>query len=542
MTAFFQRGVVAIGGRGDDEIVGTDRRDILLGGRGDDHIFGGGGRDTLLGGAGDDHIDGGEGNDLLLGGSGDDTMLGGEGDDLLIAGSGDDVVEGGAGDDLIIGGSGENRLGGGDGEDFIVGGRGAEMIFGGAGADRILAGAGDDVITGGAGSDHIRGGAGADAFRYDGDPFDGADFSAEGRQIIGGEDFIEDFQISGLTAEGLIAVDRFVLNAADFAVKGALSFVSLDATAPDAEIPAGANVIVLQNADNDGDPATPFLAGTAAGQIAGLVDEPGAGFFVYFNSDLGLNRLVYSADLSDPAADLKIVARLTDLTGEAAIAALQDFLSGNFEFEGDEILGDDNANELEGFGGQDVIDGGAGDDALNGGGAGDILTGGAGADAFVFDGDPFDGADVSADGRQIIGNEDFITDFNVNEDRFALDANDFAVDDTFVFQSLDANADDAAIIDGANVFVLQNVDNDGDDDTPFLAGTAANQIADLVDEDGAGFLVYFNTNLGVNRLVYSENLNDATADLKIVARLTDVEGDDAIAALPTFSADNFELI
>ena len=56
---------------------------------------------------------------------------------------------------------------------------------------------------------------------------------------------------------------------------------------PDAADPERrTNVIVLLNADNDGDDATPFLAGTAAAQIAGLVDTDGAGLFVYFNTNL----------------------------------------------------------------------------------------------------------------------------------------------------------------------------------------------------------------------------------------------------------------
>lgn len=124
-----------------------------------------------------------------------------------------------------------------------------------------------------------------------------------------------------------------------------------------------------------------------------------------------------------------------------------------------------------------------------------------------------------------------------------MNADDFGIDGELEFASVDANAAGAADdIEGANVIVLLNSDNDDDPDTPFLAGTAANQIAELVDEDGAGLFVYFNSNLGLNRLVYSENLNDASADLKIVSRQTDLEGQDAIDALAHFSEENFELV
>jgi uncharacterized surface protein with fasciclin (FAS1) repeats len=198
---------------------------------------------------------------------------------------------------------------------------------------------------------------------------------------------------------------------------------------------------------------------------------------------------------------------------------------------GDTILGDDGANVFEGLGG---------DDTLNGRGGADTLIGGDGADRFQFSGDPFDGADVSADGRQIVGNEDTIEDFEFGSDVYAINAPDFGINDDVRFQAVDANADGATIPAGTNVVVLLNSDNDADPETPFLAGTAANQIAELTEADGAGFFVYWNSNLGVNRLVYSTNLNDANADLKIVARQSDLEGQDAIDALASFSADNFE--
>ncbi len=82
---------------------------------------------------------------------------------------------------------------------------------------------------------------------------------------------------------------------------------------------------------NDGNPNTPFLAGTAATQLAALISEPGPGFFVYFNSNLGLNRPVYSTDLSDPTADLKIINRLTNLVGQDAIDAIGRFSAADFE-------------------------------------------------------------------------------------------------------------------------------------------------------------------------------------------------------------------
>lgn len=484
-------------------IFGTFRADSLFGTDGDDRIF-------LL--AGDDFVDAKLGNDRVRGNRGDDVLLGGGGYDILRGGPGNDKIDGGADDDTIVGGRGEDDLAGGSGVDHIDGGPHFDAINGNAEADVLV------------------GGAGPDRFAFDGDAFDGADVSAPGRQIIGNEDSIEDFDFD----------DELAFTASDFAVKGALTFASLDANASGAFIAEGANVIVLVNADNDGDPTTPFLAGTAANQIATLVSRPGAGFFVYFNSNLQLNRVVYSTDLSDASADLKIVARLTAREGQSAIGALPQFTAANFVFVGDELRGDDDSNELNGFGGVDIIDGADGDDELRGRGAGDTLTGGAGHDAFVVDGLPFDGADVSAAGRQIVGNEDFIADYEIGVDRTVIVAADFGLSSTLGFVSIDGNVG-GTIAAGTNVVVLTNADNDNDPSTPFLAGTAAAQLAPLVSQAGPGFFLYFNSNLQLNRLVYSTDLSSASADLKIINRLTDAVGQDAIDALSRFSAADFEL-
>jgi PEP-CTERM motif len=92
---------------------------------------------------------------------------------------------------------------------------------------------------------------------------------------------------------------------------------------------SGVNTIVLQTFDNDADPITPFGAGNAANLIAGQITTPGPGFFIYFNSGLNLPRLVYSTDLDDNQADLKVLFRMTNLLGQPG--ALATFNESNFE-------------------------------------------------------------------------------------------------------------------------------------------------------------------------------------------------------------------
>ncbi|NJK28314.1 MAG: calcium-binding protein [Coleofasciculaceae cyanobacterium SM2_3_26] len=290
-----------------------------------ENLFGSNGADNLFGAGGEDTIDGLDGNDIISGFGANDTLAGGLGDDLIFGGDGDDVLRGdlnqrsaqnniNGGDDTLFGGAGNDRIGGKSGDD---------ALFGEAGNDELFGDRGNDLLNGGAARDTLTGGTGDDTFLFDGDRFDGVDVSAPGRQVVGEEDFITDFSFAN---------DTYQFNAADFGISDDLSFVALDGNAPGAAVPSGANVIVLLNSDNDNNAATPFNAGLAANQIADLTSEDGAGFFVYFNSGLQLNRLVYSSNLNDASADLKILARQTDLVGQAAIDARADFSADNFSF------------------------------------------------------------------------------------------------------------------------------------------------------------------------------------------------------------------
>lgn len=148
------------------------------------------------------------------------------------------------------------------------------------------------------------------------DPFAGSTaLTTPGRQIVGGEPFTT-FD----PAADVFAFDANVFGA--YGV-GGISFANGVISA----IPTtGANTIVLQTFG-----PTPFGAGSAANLIAGQVTTPGAGFFVYFNSGLDLARLVFSTDLSDENADLKVLARLTNLSGQGGRDAFPSFTAANFE-------------------------------------------------------------------------------------------------------------------------------------------------------------------------------------------------------------------
>jgi len=160
----------------------------------------------------------------------------------------------------------------------------------------------------------------ATTFTFSGDPFAGSTApTTPGRQVVGGEPFIE------FSAPA----DVFSFEGSFFAFVADIGF----ANGTIGSIPAaGTNVAVLRTFDDDNNAATAFGAGNAANLLAEQITTPGAGLFVYFNSGLNLARLVYSSDLSDNTADLKILARMTNLTGVPGQDAMGQFTADNFAF------------------------------------------------------------------------------------------------------------------------------------------------------------------------------------------------------------------
>jgi len=156
----------AIGGAGDDTIIGNEADNDLSGGAGNDYLdgwtgndnlYGGSGNDTLLGYSGNDYLDGGSGNDSLNGESGNDYLNGWTGDDNLYGSSGNDILLGSFGNDYLDGGSGNDNLYGESGNDYLDGWTGDDNLYGSSGNDTLLGSSGDDYLDGGSGNDNLYG-------------------------------------------------------------------------------------------------------------------------------------------------------------------------------------------------------------------------------------------------------------------------------------------------------------------------------------------------------------------------------------------------
>lgn len=155
------------------------------------------------------------------------------------------------------------------------------------------------------------------------------------------------------------------------------------------------------------------------------------------------------------------------------------------------------------------------------------LNSGAYAASFKFLSDPFAGSTaLTTPGRQVIGGEPSIV-FDPATDQFVFGKSAFGIGNLVFASGLAASLPAT----GVNVVVLQDVG------PPMNAGLAANLIADRITDSAPGFFVYFNTGLNLPRLVFSTDLGDNAADLKIVARLTNFLGDPA--GMAALSAENF---
>lgn len=162
----------AIGGAGDDMMIGNSAANNLRGGDGVDTLRGNNGNDVLDGGIGGDRLYGGNGNDVIRDLSGNNRMFGEANDDRLYAGGGADYLDGGTGNDSLFAGGGNDEIHGGDGNDYVFAGEGDDTIYGGNdldtiraynGNDTVYGDAGDDRLYGGNNDDHLEGGIGADS-------------------------------------------------------------------------------------------------------------------------------------------------------------------------------------------------------------------------------------------------------------------------------------------------------------------------------------------------------------------------------------------
>ena len=382
------------GTAGNDELLGTEDPDTINAGDGHDFVTGAGGDDALHGDGGDDYLRGDDGNDLIDGGAGWDrvafrtatsgitvnlTIQGvaqntGQGFDTLV---GIEHASGSIYDDVLTGDGGDNWLWGGY-DPTANGGLG-----GPGGNETISAGGGNDLVEVGSGNHVVDGGTGEDALS----------FFSNGAGTAGGINFSLAYQGSAHpTGQGSVNATGFE------SLSGSIHNDRLDGN--------GSNNIVAGDLGND------FLVGGAGddglfgdGRIA--VDTHGTGYSgaitvyedVAATFDLvggddflvgglgddylvgggGIDETVYlyaSGSVSVSLTD-GVFSSATGADGNDTLVGIENVTGSAYD---DNILGNNVANQLEGWDGHDFMRGRDGNDTLFGSNGDDYLDGGLGDD------------------------------------------------------------------------------------------------------------------------------------------------------------------
>ncbi|VEP11362.1 conserved hypothetical protein [Hyella patelloides LEGE 07179] len=520
------------GGTGDDLINGTDNNDVIKTRLGNDTVFAAGGDDRVRGGKDEDSLSGGSGNDTLRGDNGNDTLIGDTGSDLMIGGAGNDLLvwNNGDGSDIIEGGFGYDtvQVNGAveDGDNFELRANGHraeferlnlvnfELDVNDVEQFEVNGLGGDDTLT-------VQDLTGTDVRQV---VFNGGD----GNDLLDAEE-----TTTQIISEGGMGNDTLIAGTANDTLSGGAGNDEIEGEQGDDTMIGGQGNDTLEWDDGDGSDLMSGGEGTDTIEVEGSLLE-GDEFVLQQDGEraifdrVNLGQFTLTVDTSE----------VFEVEGEG----------GNDMFTvGDLSNTDVELVTFEGGEGNDLFDasltnvsimadGGAGDDTLNGSNGLDTLVGGQGSDSFVFDDDPFKGdQNVIADDdvRQVVNQPYELDDFTIADDLFVIDAQDFNIEGSveLVNGTIDELTGLAQGVTDANVVVVQ--------DGFANAGAAASAIAETGVAQDAGAFVYFNENLQINRLVYSEDLGVGTADISILGNINTLNGDDALNALPEFSEDNF---
>ncbi|MFT3729113.1 MAG: calcium-binding protein [Terricaulis sp.] len=389
-----------------DHFTGDDNANVILGGAGD-VLIGNGGDDLFQVSGLPGTLDGGEGNDTIGQFTGDsqgaliadtngdglaelvfadhgvtvnlltqqvlddgfgrsgaivsiENTGGSELDDTLTGSNGDNVLNGFGGVDTILGLGGNDTIDGGDGNDQLRG-DGGSAYNGPSGDDVLIGGAGNDFMNGGAGVDSFDGGEGNDRVSfYNLAATQGASANLI-TQTISNDGFgnAETMtSVEGLGA-GTAFADTFIGNDGNNILYGGLG---------DTVIGNGGNDVLIV------DSAPAALDGGAGYDILEFVGDINGMLVADSNGD-GLAEVVFADHGVD--VDLSSNFIFDDGFGNSATIANIEELDGS-EL-GDTFVGDNNSNQLYGWGGDDTIIGLGGDDVIDGGDGNDQLRGDSGS-------------------------------------------------------------------------------------------------------------------------------------------------------------------
>ena len=410
----------ALGGAGNDLMIGNDSANFLSGSDGRDTFIGGAGADRLDGGLGSDtasyqtatagvHVDiaaatasGGdaEGDVLvsienLVGSAFDDTLTGDASANTLNGGAGDDVLNGGAGADSMVGGDGNDTFYVDDQSDSVIENAsalnstadvlftafstvvpdGIEIVHLTGDSDAYLAAtgsinyslfgnAGANTVTGGSGNDYIDGGLGADTLTGG----------------LGNDTFIVD-NIADTVTEGDAGGNDIVMASANFVLGANIESLTLVTGARTGTGNALDNVITGNASSNklfglDGNDV--LTGGRSVDTMIG-----GNGNDTYYVDNIG-DIVTELHGGGNDTVNSSVTYTLSDNVEKLLLTGTTN-ISGFGNAGNNTIVGNDGNNKVLGGDGADTLGGGAGNDTLDGGKGIDNMKGGAGNDKYYLD-------------------------------------------------------------------------------------------------------------------------------------------------------------
>jgi len=278
-------------------------------------------------------------------------------------------------------------------DDVIIGSAAANTFEGRAGNDSMDGGAGDDTFTGAAGNDTIVGG---DAITFDYVIYAGASSAVTVNLATNSG--------SGASEgnDSLVGIEAVIASASADSLTGDANVNFFRGNAGNDTIDGGDGIDISDYRDASGAVTADLNAGTATGDGTDTLINIEAAFGSSFNDTLrgdeGDNLLrgragndtldgragVDRADYRNATAAVQVSLLTNTSAGADGVDTLIDIenLRGS-EVYADLLTGDNDANDIDGMGGNDTLLGNGGADSLLGGDGNDSLNGGLGIDSMV---------------------------------------------------------------------------------------------------------------------------------------------------------------
>jgi Ca2+-binding RTX toxin-like protein len=415
-------------------------------------------------------------------------------------------------------------------DDTIIGTSGDNRIDGGGGDDTIHAGAGNDTLIGGAGNNLLDGGSGTDTVDYSGDSHH---VFVDLKDGIGGEfDSMTMFGPVLLNQDTYVSIENITGSAQTDLLLGDSHANVIDGGGGDDLIVGFGGNDTLHGGNGDD---RVFSDGNVGDTVAMFGDDGNDTLFGSAARDImdggsGSDWVDYSAppiQQGETGSPTGVIVDLSSGTGYGGWAEGDTYVNienARGTAHDDVIIGDGNANILDGAAGNNIVHGGGGDDTLMGNGqlfgddGNDTLLNSDSGTTFYDGGAGIDTVDYSrTDDRVVVDLAGALAAFGVQSGKLDANGNHISIDSYASIENVEGGQNNDLILADNNANVL-----DGNDGNDLVLGFGGNDTinggrGDDMIEGGAG-ADHLDGGSGVNTLSYElstarvvVNLANATA-------------------------------